>query len=196
MDGHDRVDAGDESVDDESGSASRIGTVGPGVIARRHRLCIVRGLWSIYLRRAWHARRRRVRAIEASRQIGASRPSLSRRTRSQRDASSGSCVTMTTAAVTSSREIHEHPEHAARGIPIEVTGRLVGQHASRLRHDGARNRGALPLATRKLPRMMQHPLRETHCRECLSCSLPGVTQIASANCQRHRDVVERGEFGQ
>ncbi len=58
----DRVDRGDGQLDDEPRYAARARPAS----ARDYLRCLdisVRGLWSVHLRRAWHARRHRPRAV-------------------------------------------------------------------------------------------------------------------------------------
>ena len=62
MDAHDRLDGGDGPLDDESGRAACLGLLLLASMLAALGYLTVRGLWSVYLRRAWHARRRRSRA--------------------------------------------------------------------------------------------------------------------------------------
>ena len=83
---------------------------------------------------------------------GPSTPSSSRRMRSARAASVGSCVTMTRLVPEVAVESEHQVEHRLGGVPVEVAGRLVGQHAGRPRHQRARQRRALALAARQFAR--------------------------------------------
>ena len=64
---------------------------------------------------------------------GSSRPSSSVSVRSVRAASSGSCVTITSAVPAARVELEHQVEHLARGLAVEIAGGLVGEHAARLR---------------------------------------------------------------
>ena len=57
-------------------------------------------------------------------------------------------------------EIEHQVEHVRGGTPVEVAGRLVGEHAARLRHQRARERHPLALAARELAGQVAQPVRE------------------------------------
>src|ERR1700722_12365202 len=55
------------------------------------------------------------------------------------------------------RQLQHQVEHRVRRGPIEVPGRLIGEHACRPRAQRARNRHALTLAARQFARPMFSP---------------------------------------
>ena len=94
-------------------------------------------------------------------------------------------------------ELEHQVEHLARGLAVEVAGRLVGEHAARPRHQRARERDALALAAGQLARQVlaggaPRPTRSSIARACARAASAGV----AADRERHRDVLERGELRQ
>ena len=72
-------------------------------------------------------------------------------------------------------------EHGVRGMGIQVPGRLVGEHAGRLGHQRARNRGPLTLATGQLAGLVLGTFAQAHALE-----QAGSVTSARANAQRCR----------
>ena len=93
-------------------------------------------------------------------------------------------------------ELQHEFEHHLGVAAVEIAGGLVGQHARRLRHQRARQCGALALAPGEFARRMrqavfqpdlrQHFLRRQVC--LFPCNAPYQ--------QRHCHVLKRGELGQ
>src|SRR6185436_11711677 len=87
-------------------------------------------------------------------------------------------------------------EHLVRGVRVEVAGRLVGEHARRLRDQGARERAALALAAGKLARLVLEAMAETDLGQNLFRSLESVFLFFSSDEQRHCNVLDRRKFRQ
>ena len=86
----------------------------------------------------------------------------------------------------------------ARGAAVEVAGRLVGEHAARLRDERARERDALALAARELAgqvleRDAPRPTRSSIASRRARAPRPAASRRID---ERHRDVLQRGEFRQ
>ncbi len=83
------------------------------------------------------------------------------------------------------------------GIPlVQITGRLVTEHAGRAGHEGTRHSAALTLATGKFGRLVVRtitqpdPLQQSH-------SLPlRLGNRGAADQQRHAHIFQRSEFGE
>ena len=83
-----------------------------------------------------------------------------------------------------------------RGGAIQVAGRLVGQHAGRLRDQRARQRHALPFAAGQLARHMRDPLGQPDTLQHRARRLLRLVARHAPNQQGHGNVVERGKFRQ
>jgi hypothetical protein len=87
-------------------------------------------------------------------------------------------------------------ENAGGGLPIEIAGRLVGEHAGRLGDQRARDRRPLPLASRQLRRGVPQTVPESdlaeHGRSARFC----LGFRHAPDVQRHGDVLQRGELGE
>src|SRR2546429_938493 len=62
-------------------------------------------------------------------------------------------------------ELQHERQHAGRVRLVEISGRLGREHDARLRHERARHRRALPLASRELVGPVREPLAEAHALE-------------------------------
>ena len=125
-----------------------------------------------------------------------STPSRRRMMRSQRAARSGSCVTITKLVSQRLRQFEHQVEHGVGGAAVEVAGRLVGEHAGRMRDQRPRDRDALPFAARQFARPMLRPMPDAHALQHVHRLAARIVLRHAANPERHRDVVERREFRQ
>ena len=156
MGAHDWLDEA-RPVDDEPRRTARSGLLLLASILAALGYVTVRGLWSIYPGRVACTATSPARRLEHV-YAGVSRPSFNRNTRSQRDASSGSCLTITTPYGCCAPD-HEHVEDTRA---VSRSRLPVGHRPARMRvgHDRASNRGALPLAALTARPMMQHSLSQ------------------------------------
>src|SRR6185436_13714464 len=79
---------------------------------------------------------------------------------------------------------------------VEVSGRLVGQHARRLGDQRARERAALALAAGELARLMLEAMTEADLRQDLLRPLESTFPVFPSDQQRHCHVLERRKFRQ
>ena len=94
------------------------------------------------------------------------------------------------------RELQHQREHRVGGAAVQVAGGLVGQHAGRVRHQGAGDRHALAFAAREFGRAVLHAVLQAHGGQHLLGLPVHLRQRQAADPQRHADVVQRAEFGQ
>ena len=93
-------------------------------------------------------------------------------------------------------EFQHQFEHLCRVPAVEVAGRFVGQHQSRLSYEGASHRGALPFAAGELGGAMREAFCQSNSRQQSARTFPGGARLHSPHQQRHGDIFERGEFRQ
>src|SRR5687767_14015885 len=82
------------------------------------------------------------------------------------------------------READHGVEHLVRGLRIEVAGGLIGQHAGRLGHHGARERAALALAARELRRKVLDAGGQADFGKRFSCPLERSLTVLAPDPQR------------
>ena len=104
-------------------------------------------------------------------------------------------MTMTN-AVPRGRQSHHGVEHLVGGVRVEVAGRLVGEHAGGLGHEGAREGAALALAARELARLVLEARAEADLLQDLRRAAARLVAVHPADEERHRHVLHRGELGQ
>ena len=75
-------------------------------------------------------------------------------------------------------ELEHEVEYLARGLAVEVAGRLVGEHAARLGDERTRERHALALAARQFAGTMLQSMAEPHARERLRGRVPRLRRAA------------------
>ena len=77
-----------------------------------------------------------------------------------RAAARGSCVTITMVFLKSRLSVSSRPRISSALLRVEVAGRLVGDEHRRIGDDRARDRDALLLAARELPRVVLRAIRQ------------------------------------
>ena len=113
-----------------------------------------------------------------------------------RAARSVSCVTTTRLVPSAALSSSSSSNTRTTGRPVEIAGRLVGEHGGRPRDERARDGRALSLAARELPRTMLEPLAQADALEQPARFGRGLLRRRAAHEQRHRNVLERRELGQ
>ncbi len=93
-------------------------------------------------------------------------------------------------------ELQHQFEHMRRIHAVEVTRGFVGEYQSRLSDERAGDRGALPFAAGELRGAMREAFGQPNARQQSARPRLGGARIHSPHQQRHRDIFERGEFGQ
>ena len=118
-------------------------------------------------------------------------PSLIRIARGQRAAIAGSCVTIRIVCVLRVEPMEQRHDVLGRRR-VEVAGRLVAEQQRRLGHERACDRGALPLTTGELKRLVLHALREPDARQGLRRAIAAVARWhITAILERQLDVLQR-----
>ena len=93
-------------------------------------------------------------------------------------------------------QLQHELEHVRCVHPVEIAGRLVGEHELRLGDQGASHRRALPLAAGELRGPVGEAFGEPDPRENRRRALPRRLGIHAPYQQRHRDILEGREFRQ
>lgn len=87
-------------------------------------------------------------------------------------------------------------KYAIRSRTVQIARWLIGQHTSGLRHQGSRQRNALPFTARQFSRSMMQPILQTHLGQHLRRFQRTALGRHAPDPQRHRDVVLRTELRQ
>ena len=87
-------------------------------------------------------------------------------------------------------------EHCFGSPPVEIAGRLIGQHARRFSDQRAGNRRTLALAAGQLTGRMIKTMAQAHFTQHRGCPLIRFGLGQTADVKRHRHVFQRAEFGQ
>ena len=87
-------------------------------------------------------------------------------------------------------------EHALGGLPVEIAGWLISEHASRLGDQRSGDRRPLALASRQLRWGVLQAVPEPHLGEHCRGACFGLGLRQPPDEERHGDVLERGELGQ
>ena len=87
-------------------------------------------------------------------------------------------------------------ENPFGGLPVEISGRLVGQHAGRLGDQCARDRRPLPFATRQFGRRVLQAVSKADLTQHHRGARFRLGFRQPPDEQRHGDVLERAELGQ
>ena len=124
------------------------------------------------------------------------RPSLRRKVRSMRAASSRLWVAISAATPDWRTRLNELLEHALGGGRVEIAGRLVGKEEPRPIGDGAGDGHALLLAAGKLRGAVIAALGNAERVEELARALLGFGSRQAKDELRQHDVLERREFRQ
>ena len=93
-------------------------------------------------------------------------------------------------------EFEHQVEHRVRVAAIEIARGFVRQHATRRRHECARECDTLALAARKLARQMADAMLEADARQHVVGTGPRRALVHSPNRERHGDVLQRSELRQ
>ena len=93
-------------------------------------------------------------------------------------------------------ELEHQLEHVFRRLPVQVPGRLVGEHTGGIGDQGPRNRDALTLAAGEFRRRVLEPVPEPHFAEHLDGARVRFCNWHAPDQERHRHVLDRGEFRQ
>ena len=87
-------------------------------------------------------------------------------------------------------QIAHQPQNVGPGLRVEIARRLVGEQNGRIHRQGARNRDALSLASRKLVGQMVHSRRQLHQIEQLARAIVDFLPRPAAQVQRQRHVFD------
>ena len=87
-------------------------------------------------------------------------------------------------------------EHLTGGMPVEIAGGFIGQHAAWLGHQRTRQCSALALATRELARHMLQPFTQADFTQHGGGFLHRLGLGHAPDQQRHGDILQRAEFAQ